>query len=127
MPFAVKNICKRRNFMKEKKTSYQKLIHSFVCAAVIISSCILVAMGVFATKNNTDALDSGIQPAMIYAAREDEAISVKIDKSVYTSDKIKKFPTDTVLSLVPAPVGNIYIIYKNAKSVINDYFGRTTD
>ena len=103
--------------MKDNRTQYQKLIHNFVCVTVIISSMILLVMGAFAAKNNTDALDAGIQPAMIYAARDDEEISVKIDKSVYTSDKIKKFPTDTVLSLAPAPVGNIYLIYKNVKEL----------
>lgn len=107
--------------MKTEQNQYSKIIHSFACTAVIISSLILLAMGVFAAKNNTDALDEGIQPAMIYAAREDEAISVKIDKSVYTSDKIKKIPADTVLSLAPTPVGNIYLIYKNAKALINEY------
>lgn len=103
--------------MKDCRTQYQKLIHNFVCVTVIISSIILIVMGVFATKNNTDALDSGIQPAMIYAVRDNEEISVKIDKSVYTAEKIKKFPTDMVLSLAPAPVGNIYLIYKNVRDL----------
>lgn len=109
--------------MKTEENEYRKLIHNFICTAVIISSIILIAMGVFAAKNNTDALDSGIQPAMIYAARADEEISVKIDKAVYTSRKIEKVPVETLLSLAPAPVGNIYLIYKNSAAVFNDYFG----
>ena len=103
--------------MKETDSQYQKLLHNFVCVTVIISSIILMIMGVFATKNNTDALDSGIQPAMIYAAREDEEISVKIDKSVFTSQKMKKIPAEMLLELAPAPIGNIYLIYKNICSL----------
>ena len=108
--------------MKNNTTQYRTILHNFVCVSVIIASAVLVVSGVFATKNNTEAIDSGIKPAMIYAAREDEQISVQIDKSVYTSEKIKKLPHDTILSLSPAPIGNIYLIYKNAKNLINDKF-----
>lgn len=109
--------------MKNPQSEYQKLLHNFICVTVIISCLILIVSGVFAAKNNTDALESGITPAMIYAARDDEEISVKIDKSVFTSEGIKKFPAELFLSLAPAPVGNIYLIYKNAAGVINEYFG----
>ena len=108
--------------MKDNKSEYQKIVHSFVCVTVMVSCVILIVMGVFATKNNTDALDAGIQPAMIYAVRDDEEISVKIDKSVYTAEKMKKLPVETILSLAPAPVGNIYLICKNAKSLIDSKF-----
>lgn len=108
--------------MKDNRGEYQKLVQSFACITVIISCVILIVMGVFATKNNTDALDAGIQPAMIYAVRDNEEISVKIDKSVYTAGKMEKLPVETILSLAPAPVGNIYLICKNAKSLIDDKF-----
>ncbi len=117
----LKGIClKRRNFMKQHESQYRRLLHNYVCVTVIITSVILIVMGVFAAKNNTEALDSGIQPAMIYAAREDEAISVKIDKSVYTSEKLSRLPAETILSLSPAPVSNIYLIYKNIKELTGD-------
>lgn len=106
--------------MKNKESQSQKLLHNFVCVTVIIICLILLVMGVFATKNNTEALDSGVMPAMIYAAKEDTEISVKIDKSVYTSKEIDKFPFDTVLSLAPAPIGNIYLICKNAKNLAEE-------
>lgn len=108
--------------MKDNKSEYQKIVHSFVCVTVMVSCVILIVMGIFATKNNTDALDAGIQPAMIYATRDDEAISIKIDKSVYTADELKQLPVEKILSLAPAPVGNIYLICKNAKSLIDDKF-----
>ena len=106
--------------MKNSETQYRKLAHNYVCVLVLITSSILIVMGVFAAKNNTEALDSGIQPAMIYAVREDEAISVKIDKSVYTSEKVSRLPAETILSLSPVPVSNIYLIYKNVKELIGD-------
>ncbi len=108
--------------MKETKREHQRIVHSFACVTVIISCVILIVMGVFATKNNTDALDAGIHPAMIYAARDDEEISVKIDKSVYTADELNRLPVEKIMSLAPAPVGNIYLICKNAKSLIDDKF-----
>lgn len=106
--------------MKTEESQYRKILHNYVCVSVIITSVILIVMGVFAAKNNTEALDSGIQPAMIYAAREDEAISVKIDKSVYKSEKLDRIPAETLLNLSPAPIGNIYLIYKDVKEIIGD-------
>lgn len=110
--------------MKNKESQYRKLLHNFVCVTVIILCLILLTMGVFATRNNTEALDSGVMPAMIYAAREDEEISIKIDKSVYSSKELEKFPVsaETVLSLSPAPIGNIFLIYKNARELILTLF-----
>ncbi|MBQ7595548.1 MAG: hypothetical protein IJU45_02655, partial [Clostridia bacterium] len=86
-------------------------------------SVMLIAMGVFAAKNNTRAIDEGIKPAMIYAAREDEQISVTVDESVYTSKPVKDFPFETAASLAPAPLGNLYIIYRSALNLIEECFG----
>ena len=61
--------------MKDRRTETQRLAHTFISAAVVLTSVTLIALGVFAAKNNTAAIDSGITPAMIYAARENEEIS----------------------------------------------------
>ncbi len=108
--------------MKDLRSQYEKTVHNFITVTVILSCFILIAMGSFAAKNNTEALDSGIKPAMIYASREDEQISVTINKTVLTSGKLNKIPADTVLSLIPAPAGNIYLIYKNARELFLSYF-----
>ena len=109
--------------MKDLRTQSQKLVSAYITFIVITVSVMLVAMGVFAAKNNTMAIDSGIKPAMIYAAREDRQISVTIDESVYTSDDISSFSFETAASLAPAPFGNIYLICKEtaglARGIIN--------
>lgn len=108
--------------MKDLRTQTQKLVSSYITFIVITVSVMLIAMGVFAAKNNTMAIESGIKPAMIYAAREDEQIAVTIDESVYTSEEIKNIPFETAASLVPAPFGNLYIIYKNILEMTKTYF-----
>ena len=105
--------------MKDRRTETQKLAHSFISAAVVLTSLTLIALGVFAAKNNTAAIDSGITPAMIYAARENEEISVRIDERLYQPEKVKEFPFDTAASLSPAPLGSLYLIYKNVSNFIH--------
>lgn len=104
--------------MKDNRTETGKLIHSFISITIVLTSAILIAMGIFAAKNNTDALDSGLTPAMIYAARENEQISIQIDKTLYQSNKIRQLPIETIASLSPAPLGGFYLVYKNIYSLI---------
>lgn len=103
--------------MKDSRTQSQKLAHNFLTCLVIITSFVLIAMGVCAAKNNTNALDSGVKPAMIYAARQDRQISVTIDRSVYTSPPAPRFSTDLLLRLAPTPLGSIYIIAQNISAI----------
>lgn len=105
--------------MKDRRTETQKLAHSFISAAVVLTSLTLIALGVFAAKNNTAAIDSGITPAMIYAARENEEISIRIDERLYQPEKVKEFPFDTAAILSPAPLGSLYLIYKNVSDFIH--------
>ncbi len=104
--------------MKDSRTETQKLVHSFVSSIVALTGLVLIALGIFAAKNNTAAIESGITPAMIYAARDNEQIAVRIDKTVYEPNKTDKIPVDTLLSLAPAPVGGLYLIYEN----LTEYF-----
>ena len=113
-----KIICKGVIFMKDSRTETQKLVHSFVSSIVALTGIVLIALGIFAAKNNTAAIESGITPAMIYAARDNEQIAVRIDKTVYEPNKTDKIPIDTLLSLAPAPVGGLYLIYEN----LTEYF-----
>ena len=106
--------------MKDLRTQAQKLVSSFITFIVITVSVMLIVMGIFAAKNNTMAIDEGIKPAMIYAAREDEQISVTVDESVYTSAPMGKIPLETAVSLAPAPIGNLYIICRNALNIIQN-------
>ena len=108
--------------MKDLRTQTQKLVSSYITFIVITVSVMLIAMGVFAAKNNMMAIESGIKPAMIYAAREDEQIAVTIDESVYTAEEIENIPFETAASLAPAPFGNLYIIYKNTLEMTKTYF-----
>ena len=96
--------------MKDSRTQTQKLLHAFFTCTVVMVSGILIAMGACAAKNNTDALDRGIRPAMIYAARQDQQISVTVDQAVFTTRSAPPLPAETVLSLMPAPWGNLYLI-----------------
>lgn len=104
--------------MKDSRSETQRLVHSFVSSVVVITGIILIALGIFAAKNNTAAIESGITPAMIYAARENEQIAVRIDKTLYRPQKIDKLPANTLFSLAPAPIGGIYLIYEN----LTEYF-----
>ncbi|MBQ8227753.1 MAG: hypothetical protein IJZ88_01935 [Clostridia bacterium] len=99
--------------MKDLRTESQKLFHTFVTLAVIIMSVTLIIMGVFAAKNNTAMIDSGITPAMIYARRENTQISVQIGESLYENTPKKEIPLTKLASFAPAPINGIYIIYKN--------------
>ena len=116
----------RGKIMKDSRTQTQKLTSSYITFIVITVSVMLVAMGVFAAKNNTMAIDEGLKPAMIYAAREDSQISVTIDESVYTSGEIRRFPLETAASLAPAPFGNIYILCQNVAELAQRYFNTQT-
>ena len=71
--------------MKDSRTETQKLVHSFVSSIVALTGLVLIALGIFAAKNNTAAIESGITPAMIYAARDNEQIAVRIDKTVFAT------------------------------------------
>ena len=106
--------------MKDLRSETQRLISLFITCIVIIVSFMLIAMGVFAAENNTKAIDSGLKPAMIYAARNDEQISVTVDEAVYSTEKVDDFPLETALSLAPAPFGNIYIICRRTAEYIGD-------
>lgn len=99
--------------MKDSRTETQKLAHSFICVIVVLTSLTLIALGVFAAKNNTSVIESGISPAMIYAARENEEISIQIDKRLYQSKQKDLIPFDTLAALAPAPLGGLYLIYQN--------------
>lgn len=104
--------------MKDLRTQSQKLVSAYITFIVITVSAMLIAMGIFAAKNNTLAIGEGIKPAMIYAARNDTQISVTIDESVYTSGEINSFPLETAAALAPAPLGNMYLIYKYAAEIM---------
>lgn len=99
--------------MKDLRTEGQKLFHSFITLSVVIISFMLIAMGVFAARNNTAMIDDGITPAMIYARRESKQISVQIGESVYNNGYQKEFPLTKIAELSPAPINGIYFIYKD--------------
>ncbi len=99
--------------MKDTRTESQKLLHTFISLTVIIVSFMLIGMGVFAAKNNTAMIDSGITPAMIYARRENTQISVQIGESLYENTPKKEIPLTEIAEFAPAPINGIYIIYKN--------------
>lgn len=106
--------------MKDSRTESVKILHSFVTFAVIIISVTLIAMGVFAAKNNTAMIDDGISPAMIYARRENRQISVRIGESLYENEEKKEIPLTEIGNFAPAPINGIYIIYRNASQLINE-------
>ena len=99
--------------MKDLRTEGQKLFHTFIALTVITVSFMLIAMGVFAAKNNTAMIDAGITPAMIYARRESRQISVQIGEALYENAPRKEIPLTRIAELAPAPINGIYIIYKN--------------
>ncbi len=96
--------------MRDSRTQTQKLAHAFLTSVVVIVSAILIAMGVCAAKNNTDALDRGVQPAMISAARRDRQISVTVNRSVYDSPPLPEQRIITALRFAPAPWGSLCLI-----------------
>lgn len=104
--------------MKDHRTETGKLLSSFISSIVVVTGFILIALGIFAAKNNTAAIESGLTPAMIYAARENEEIAVRIDKTLYRPEKTSKIPNETLLKLAPAPIGGLYLIYEN----LNEFF-----
>ncbi len=106
--------------MKDLRTEAQKLLHSFITLSVIIVSIMLIAMGVFAAKNNTAMIDAGITPAMIYARRENTQISVQIGEALYENKPQKEIPLTRIAELAPAPFNGIYIVYKNINEIIKN-------
>lgn len=99
--------------MRDSRTESQKIFHSFISLTVLIISLILIFMGVFAAKNNTAMIDSGITPAMIYAKRENTQISVQIGEELYQNEENEEIPLTALAEFAPAPINGIYIIYEN--------------
>ncbi len=99
--------------MKDLRTESQKLLNTFITLCVLVVSFVLISMGIFAAKNNTAMIDSGITPAMIYARRENTQISVQIGEALYKNEPQKEIPLTKIAELAPAPINGIYIIYEN--------------
>lgn len=108
--------------MKDSWTENRKLINTFVSLAVIITSCMLIIMGIFAANNNTAMIDSGISPAMIYAERTNQQISVQIGEQLYSNEENKKIPLKELARLAPAPLNGIYIICENTYEYVKSLF-----
>lgn len=104
--------------MKDLRSETMKIFHSFLSLTVIIISFILIAMGIFAAKNNTAMMDSGISPAMIYARRENRQISLQVGERLYENEMQKENPLTKAIRFAPAPVNGIYIIYENITELI---------
>ncbi len=99
--------------MKDQRTESQRIFSTFVTSSVITISFVLIFMGVFAAKNNTVMIDEGITPAMIYARRENQQISVQIGEQLYKNEKEQKIPLTKIAQFAPTPINGIYIIYKS--------------
>ncbi len=104
--------------MKDLWSESGKLFHTFVSISVVIVSAILIAMGVFAAKNNTAMIESGLSPAMIYAERENQQISVHIGEKLFESDDQKAIPLNEILKYAPAPLCSIYNIYSDIINLV---------
>lgn len=104
--------------LKDLRTETGKLLSTFITLTVITVSTMLIAMGVFAAKNNTAMIDDGITPAMIYARRENTQISVQIGEALYENKPQKEIPLTRIAELAPAPINGIYIIYENVCEII---------
>ena len=103
--------------MKDSRTESQKIIHNFVSVTVILMSAMLIALGTVTAKNNTMVIESGIQPAMIYASRENEQISVTVGQKLFEA-KEKNVIKPVLLRFLPVPFGGAYIIYENILSLL---------
>ncbi len=106
--------------MKDLRSEATRIFHTFLSLSVIIISFILIAMGVFAVKNNTAMIDSGISPAMIYARRENEQVTLQIGERIYENSVKKEIPLTEALKYAPAPVNGIYIIFDNITALIEN-------
>lgn len=106
--------------MKDLRSETMKIFHSFLSIIVIIISFILIAMGVFAAKNNTAMIDSGISPAMIYARRENRQISLQVGERLYENEMQKEIPLTKMIRYAPAPVNGMYIVYENVTELIKE-------
>ena len=108
--------------MKDSWTENRKVLNSFISLTVVITSFMLIAMGIFAANNNTAMIDSGISPAMIYAERKNQQISVQIGEQLYSNEETEKIPLKELAHLAPAPLNGIYIIYENTYGYIQSLF-----